>query len=176
MEKIFILKPKRTDSVADVKFKYMDIFFKEITLSYLAGLFDGEGYICFYHSKAGRRLIIMGISNTNHQVLKDIYEFLYINDIQSKIIARTDKRQGKNSFISKKLGFDLVVSRQEEVYKFISLMKDELRIKRGQAELAYKFLKSRIAKKDLPANSKRYNNWEKYIFNSVKEVRNFEIH
>lgn len=127
---------------------------------WLAGFIDGDGHISFAGkpSKGGR--IVVALFNTKFRAIKIAIDFCDKFQIEYKI--HIDKRQVHHKEI-----YRLYIYKQKSVYRFLTLIKDHLIIKRKKANLSLQFLESRFK---TPKN-KQYSPLE---FSLIKEIKSNE--
>lgn len=106
----------------------------KIDLHYLAGFFDGEGYIGLHKHKDNRVKkgftinAMVCVSNTDKSILNKIRVTIPYGKVRKKI----DKEGSK-------IVYELIIQDLKGIETFLSLIKDDLLIKRKRAELMLKF-------------------------------------
>jgi len=100
----------------------------DINIGYLAGFFDGEGYIGIDKGKKGSYTLRVAITNSNFRMLQ-VYEKIYGGKI------RLYKKKLKESYKTKyQWGIDI-----NEALKFLRTIHPYTSVKRAQIELAISF-------------------------------------
>ena len=95
-----------------------------MNVSYIAGLFDGEG--CIYVARVRHFLRFdVSIANTNEQVLQELKTFLGYGTIHQ----RHDKRYPKHLPV-----YRWIIHHRVDVHKFLTLLLPHLIIKKEKAE------------------------------------------
>ena len=106
----------------------------KIDLHYLAGFFDGEGYIGLHKHKDNRVKkgftinAMVGITNTNKAILEQIRHTLPYGKIRKKSETKNNK-----------IVYELIVQDLHGIESFLGHIRYDLIVKRKRAELMLKF-------------------------------------
>lgn len=110
----------------------------ELNWSYIAGLFDGEGYIGLHKHKDSRVKIgftinaMVGITSTNKSILKLVRKSIPFG----KIRVKTEVKYCKPVY-------ELLIQDLTGIEGFLTTIKDDLVLKKKRAEIMLKFCELR---------------------------------
>ncbi len=114
----------------------------DIDLAYLAGLWDGEGYIGVICSKSRRRAeyrISLGITNTNPDILAEVARILDKYEISARVETAAPTKPEKH-----KISYCIAVSKLSSAKILCELLIPYLKGKRGIAILVLRYVNSRL--------------------------------
>ena len=106
--------------------------------AYIAGFFDGEGCVTIVRRRpkpTASYWLLVGLTNTDLQIL------LWIQSIVGGKICNKTRRSIKHA-----PGFELRITRKQEMYNFLIYIQPFVRIKKRQVETALAFLELKKVK------------------------------
>lgn len=137
----------------------------EIDIAYIAGIIDGEGCVTISRKKD----TMFDINKKFHYIAE-----IYITNTNEDFIKKIKNILGGSNtlLINKGVGnckkcYQIRWSRQADVYKILTCVRDYLIIKRKNAEIVMKFLDSRLGHN---SRTEKYIEYEIDLYTQVREI------
>lgn len=142
----------------------------QFELAWLAGFFDGEGSIGVYGAKRYKAKgssynAKFQIASTNATAIEKVVNILSMLDVNCKIYQK--EPQHKNH----KEAWQIYFTKFSDVKKALTAIEPYLVIKKPHANLALKFVNSRIEKGLNRGGNKHINTYDESEVDTIKELR-----